>query len=358
MEEARKLKSILYPLSREVRNLRTFIHNINHILQAEPQRFAVAAPVGLATLRSSVRTLSRATRAMRETTDVAQQDSAVAASLAERTRTPLLRPAAQLNALACNIRPDVERAANSVARVEGYLNPLFVFTAAMVPVLDTMQRDIDQVDEQVQQFKKSVSRMVDQELTSGLPAEAEQQMSQLTPQFAVIEQETADIAAQTGLLMGKMNKLQELAGRLDVLVRMGAALDGSLLDLAPAMNSLKQLGDLLVQVEQSHDPLSLSLTEHVGDALASLRLPNDTLLQLELQLGQHMQQYIAPIVGPLQELADQLRSRTPNTHELNGLENGLMSQSVRLGNVTKLLGRLFGRLDQVIAEARQSTHAA
>lgn len=358
MEEARKLKSILYPLSREVRNLRTFIHNINNILQAEPQRFAVAAPVGLATLRSSVRTLSRVTRATKETTDIAVQESAVAASLAERTRLPLLRPAAQLNALARNIKPQSDRAANSVMRIEGYLNPVFVFMAAMIPVIETMQRDIVLVDDNVQVFKKSVSRLVDQELTSGLPAEAERQLALLAPQFAVIEQEAADIAAQTGLMMGKMSRMQELSAKLEVLVRMGAALDGSLQDLVPAIAALKQLGRVLAQVEQAHDPRSLSLTDHVDDALASLQMPGDSLLQLELRLGQQMTHYIAPVVEPLHEIADQLRNRVPNAHELNGLETSLVAQSVRLGNVSKLLARLFGQLEQVIAETRQSIHAA
>ena len=47
MDEARNIKTILYPLARDVRNLHTFVANINNILQAEPDRFALAAPPGL-----------------------------------------------------------------------------------------------------------------------------------------------------------------------------------------------------------------------------------------------------------------------------------------------------------------------
>lgn len=358
MDEARKLKSILYPLSRDVRNLRTFIHNINNILQAEPQRFAVAAPVGLATLRSSVRTLNKATRAMKETTDIALQESMVAASLAQRTRIPLLRPAAQLNTLARNLKPRADRAYNSVLRIEGYLNPVFVFMAAMIPVVGNMARDIALIDDGIQHFKKSVSRLVDHEMTSGLPGNAEKQMAVLSPQFAVISQEAADIAAQTGLLMGKMNRLQELSSKLEVLVRMSAALDGSVQDLVPAIAALKRLGGVLAQVQKTHEPLNRSLVEHVEDALASLHMPTDALLQLELRLSQQMEHYIEPVTEPLQDIAESLRNRVMNTHDLNGVESTLAAQSGRLGNISKLLARLFNQLDQIIVETRQSTHAA
>ncbi len=358
MDEARKLKSILYPLSRDMRNLRTFINNINNILQAEPQRFAVAAPTGLACLRSSVRSLNKATRAMKETTDIAMQESTVASSLAESTRILMLRPAAQLNILARNIKPQVDRAYNSVARIEGYLNPIFVFMAATIPVVENMVRDVELVDEKIQLFKKSVSRLVDQELTSGLPVDSEMRMATLAPQFAVIEQETADIAAQTGMLMGKMGRLLELSAKLDVLVRIGAALDGSVQDLVPAIAALKQLDGVLTRVQKTHDPSSMPLRAHVEDALLTVRMPTDSLLQLEMRLSQQMEQYIEPIVEPLGEIAETLRNRVMNTHELNGLEATLVAQNIRMNNVSKLLGRLFGQLDQLIIETRQSIHAA
>lgn len=358
MDEARKLKSILYPLSRDVRNLRTFVTNINNILQAEPQRFALAAPVGLASLRSSVRTLNKVTRAMKETTDIAFQESTVASSLSERTRVPLLRPAAQLNVLTRNIKPQVDRTFNNVLRIEGYLNPVFVFMAAMIPVVENMARDVAMVDDSIQQFKKAVSRLVDLELTSGLPVDAEKRMAVLSPQFAVIEQETSDIAAQTGMLMGKMNRLQELSAKLEVLVRMGAALDGSVQDLVPAIAALKQLGGVLTQVQKTHDPRSMSLVEHVEDALASLRMPTDSLLQLEMRLSQQMEHYIDPVAEPLSDIVETLRSAVMNTHELNGLESTMVAQGIRMTNIGKLMTRLFTQLEQVIAETRQSIHAA
>lgn len=358
MDEARNLKAILYPLSRDVRNLRTFIHNINNILQAEPQRFAVAAPAGLASVRGGVRTLNRITRAMKEATDMALQESMVAASLAERTGIPQLRPAAQLHDLATNLKPVADRAFSSVLRIEGYLNPVFVFMAALIPVVNGMEQDVGQIDDKVQQFKKSVSRLVDQELTTGLPVLAEQQFAVLNPQFAVVAQELCDVAAQTSLLMGKMGRLQELSSRLDVLVRMGAALDGSMQDLVPAIAALKQWSGVLSRVQKVHDPLSRSLAEHVEDALASLQVPTDSLLQLEIALSQQMEHAIEPVAGPLHEMAESLRNRTLDNHELKGVESTLVAQGVRLANGARLLGRLFDQLEQVVTETRQSIHPA
>ena len=56
-EEARLTKNDFYPLMRDIRNLRTFAVNLNNILQAAPDRFAVAAPPGLIALRNSVKNL-------------------------------------------------------------------------------------------------------------------------------------------------------------------------------------------------------------------------------------------------------------------------------------------------------------
>ena len=154
------------------------------------------------------------------------------------------------------------------------------------------------------------------------------------------------------------NRLQELSAKLEVLVRMGAALDGSVQDLVPAIAALKQLGGVLTQVQKTHDPQSRSLVEHVEDALASLHMPTDSLLQLEMRLSQQMEHYIEPVVEPLHDMAETLRSRVMSTHELNGIESTLAAQSVRLGNSCKLMVRLFAQLDQLITETRQSTHAA
>ncbi len=358
MEQARKLRTILYPLSRDIRNLRTFIANINNVLQADPQRFVVGAPVGLLSVRNSVRSLQKNTRAIKEVNDIALQESSVAAALVERTGTPLLRPAQQLNLLARNLKPRVDRTHSAVVRIEGYLNPVFVFMAALIPVVESMQQEVEVLDDRLLQFKKAVQRLADQELTAGLPAEAEKQLELLTPQFSVIEQETADISAQVGLLMGKLNRLSELSAKLEVLVRMGAALDGSVNELVPAMAVLKNLGNLLVQVQKSHAPQEMSLSQHLDDALASLKLPSDTLLQLEIRLSQQVEHYIEPIMEPLADLAEQLRPKIPNTHELNGLESTLVAQSIRFGNVNKLMTRLFTHLDRVIGLVKQATHAA
>ncbi|HAG94779.1 MAG TPA: hypothetical protein DCL78_11705, partial [Gammaproteobacteria bacterium] len=70
MDEARNIKTILYPLARDVRNLHTFVANINNILQAEPDRFALAAPPGLASLRNTLRSLAKSTKAMQEVNEI------------------------------------------------------------------------------------------------------------------------------------------------------------------------------------------------------------------------------------------------------------------------------------------------
>lgn len=358
MEEARKLRTILYPLARDIRNLSTFVANINNVLQADAQRFAIGAPVGLLSIRNSVRSLNKNTRAMKEVNDIALQESSVAASLAEATGNTLLRPALQLNLLARNAKPQVDRTYSCVLRIEGYLNPVFVFMAALIPVVQSMQSDVQALDDRMAQFKKTVSRLADQELTSGLPGEAEQQLEQLIPQFSVIEQETSDISAQVGLLMGKMNRLSELSSKLEILLRMSAALDGSLNELLPAMAVLKNLSVVLNQAQRQHEPQGQSLEARVAEAVAGLKLPSDTLLQLETRLAQQVDRYINPIAQPLQELAEQLRPRMPSTHELNGLESTLVAQSNRFGNVNKLLTRLFSNLDRVIAQVNRTTHAA
>ena len=46
MDEARKLRTIIYPLSRDIRNLRTFIANINNTLQADPHFGRILAAYG------------------------------------------------------------------------------------------------------------------------------------------------------------------------------------------------------------------------------------------------------------------------------------------------------------------------
>ncbi|HVK99345.1 MAG TPA: hypothetical protein VM553_06000 [Dongiaceae bacterium] len=358
MEEARKLRTILYPLARDIRNLSTFVANINNVLQADAQRFVVGAPVGLLSIRNSVRSLNKNVRAMKDVNDIALQESSVAAALSETTGIPLLRPALQLNLLSRNAKQAIDRTHTGVVRVEGYLNPVFVFMAALIPVVESMQAEVQALDEKMSLFKKAVSRLSDQELTSGLPLAVEKQLETLIPQFSVIEQETADVAAQVGLLMGKMNRLSELSSKLEVLLRMSSALDGSLQDLVPAMAVLKTLGSVLNQAQKPQDLQAAPLERRVADAVAGLKLPVDTLAQLEMRLAHQMDRYILPIMQPLQDLAEQLRPRIPSTHELNGLESTLVAQSIRFGNVGKLLTRLFGNLDRLIAQVKQATHAA
>src|SRR5690606_25677346 len=151
----------------------------------------------------------------------------------------------------------------------GYLNPLFVFMAALIPVVEILQREVDQLDERLLQFKKAVSRLVDLELTSGLSADAEKQLELLTPQFSVIEQETADISSQVGLSMGKLNRLSEIHAKMGIVVRVGGAKDGAMDEQVPGVAVLKILGMVLVQVQKSHGPRAWSRTDRLEQALSS-----------------------------------------------------------------------------------------
>ena len=340
MDEARKLKSILYPMSRDVRNLRTFISNINNTLQATPQRFAVAAPIGLASLRGSVRSLNQVTRALKEATDSTLQECQLATvqiSAEDAERQPLVR----LAELTGQLKPRADRAYNSVVRIEGYLNPVFVFMAVLIPVVEGMESAAGRIETNVLYFKKLFSRLVDQEQIAGLPLDAEKEMAELVPQLATLSAELADVAAQTGLMMGKMNRLQELSARLDVLLRMSAALNGSVPDLQPGLAVLKRWNAALA----------------IGSPV-SATLPTEGLLQLEMQLLQLMEQAVGPVVEPLHELAETLRNHAPDSHELKGIESTLVAQGVRLGHLNKLQKNLFQQLEPVTQRLQHLIHPA
>ncbi|AUM13622.1 hypothetical protein [Ketobacter alkanivorans] len=357
MDEARNIKSILYPLARDVRNLHTFVANINNILQAEPERFALAAPPGLASLRNTLRSLTKSIKAMQEVNDIAIEESAVAEKLAARSMTLVLRPAAHLHDTVRALKQPLDRAFNLVARLNGYLNPLFVFTVSTAPVVDLMARDLEVLEQRLSGLKRSVARLSDQELISGLPQPIEDQLGVYGPRFKVMEKETADVANQMALLMGKMNHLVEISARLEPLMRMAVALNSAIDQLVPSMVLLKKLGKALANVQTRYEQEG-SLTSKVDEALAELDLPMDALIQLEYQLQQEVDSYIDPILEPLQELTAHIKGTMPNTHELNGLESTLLAQHNRFNVVLKMSHVLFDNFDHLLQEYRLMSHVA
>lgn len=357
MDEARNIKSILYPLARDVRNLHTFVANINNILQAEPERFALAAPPGLASMRNTLRSLAKSIKAMQEVNEIAISESAVAEKLAARSMTLVLRPAAHLHDTAKGLKQPLDRAYNLVARLNGYLNPLFVFTVSTSPVVELMARDLEALDQRLYSLKKAIARLSDQELTSGLPRAIEDQLGVYKPRLKVLEKEMADIANQMAMLMGKMNRLMELSARLEPLMRMAVALNSAIDDLVPSMVVLKKLGKALASVHNRYDQEGF-LTQKVDEALAELNLPMDSLIQLEYQLRREVASYIDPITAPLQELTDHLKGAVPTSHELNGLESTLLAQHNRFNVVQKMSASLFDGFDRLLHEYRLISHVA
>lgn len=223
MDEARRIKSILYPLSRDLRNLHTFVANINSVLQADPDRFAVAVAPGLASIRNTLRSLSKSSKAMLEVNDITLSECEMAKRLSADPDVTLLQPIAHLQQTALSLKSPIDQVYRMVLRLNGYLSPTFVFTVSSMSYSNMMMRDVISVSQRMSAIKKAISRLTDYEMTAGLPANIEHSLSLLMPQLAVIEQEASDIALKMSHLMARMSPLMELSGRLEPIVRMGAA---------------------------------------------------------------------------------------------------------------------------------------
>lgn len=274
MEEARNLKSILYPLSRDIRNLQTFLSNINNILQAEPERFALAAPPGLMSLRKTLKSLSASTKAMQEVNEITLRESVLAEELSNRTLSLVLRPAAQLRDAARKMNGPVNQAHSLVTRLNGYLNPLFVFSVSVSPEVEIMRRDLALVEQRLNAIKKPIGRLTDHELIMGLSQSTEVGLGVVRPQLHELEKEVEDIAEQMALLMGKMNPLQKLSSQLQPLMRMAAAMDGAIQQLIPAMTTLKHLTAVLSSVDKDATA-GPELSQQLEELLQRYDLPMD-----------------------------------------------------------------------------------
>jgi hypothetical protein len=213
---------------------------------------------------------------------------------------------------------------------------------------------LSQLDARLGLLKKSVARLADQEFTTGLSSVVQQRLAIYEPRLRVIEGEAADIANQMSILMGKMNRLQELSTRLSPLLRMAVAMNDAIEDLVPSMVVLKKLGKALASAK-SHQPQQGSRTEQVNRVLSDLSLPMDALIQLEYQLQREVSSYIEPILEPLQDLTDHVKGSLPDTHELHGLESTLLAQHNRFNMLLRLSTELFDGLNNLLHEQRLSS---
>ncbi|MAR91623.1 MAG: hypothetical protein CML06_12185 [Pseudomonadales bacterium] len=357
MEEARNIKSTLYPLARDLRTLKTCVANIHNILQAEPEPFAPAAPPGLAALRNTLRQLSRSLRLLQQCNETAVAESAQAEKLAQRAMTLVLRPAARLHDGSLRQRQPLERAINMAGRLNGYLNPLFVFTVSVAPVVQLMLRDLEALDQRLARLKKAINRASDEELTRGLPPRVEEQLAILAPRLKNLQRELADIGYQMGLLMGRMNRLAELSARLEPVLRIALTLDRAVEEVAPAMVSLQRLSRALTSVEARYDRES-SLTMQVNAALEALDLPMDILLQLESRLLHAVEDYVNPTLPALQDLTDYVKLALPRSWELNSLEGALLTQHTRFDMTLKTTAPLFDGFDRALHLLPRTSHVA
>ena len=357
MDEARRIKSILYPLSRDLRNLHTFVANVNSILQAEPDRFAVAAPPGLASIRNTLRSLSKSSKAMLEVNDITVSECEMAERLSSESGVALLKPVPHLHRTALSLQEPIDQVYRMVLRLNGYLSPTFVFTVACMSNSNMMMKDVISVSQRMSAIKKAVSRLTDYEMTAGLPANIEHSLSLLIPQLGVIEQEASDIALKMSQLMASMNPLMELSSRLEPVVRMGAALDNTIQDLIPSMSVLKHVGQVLIEFR--YDRISgSSQAQQLNEALAGLNLPTDILSQLEYRLQRHADQYVFPVLQPLAEITDQIKVLTPDNQFLSNMESDLTIQQGRFSNMERLMKTVFDRFEALFEEYKKLTHAA
>ncbi|MGB3620057.1 MAG: hypothetical protein WBA20_01795 [Ketobacter sp.] len=357
MDEARRIKSILYPLARDLRNLHTFVANIQNILHAKPDRFAVGVPPGLTSIRDTLRSLSKSAKAMQEVNDITIRECDLAEQLTGDSVVLMLRSAADLRLTARSLKNPIDQVYRMVMRLSGYLSPTFVFTVATSSLIDMMMKDVEAVSQRMITIKKAVNRLTDYEMTAGLPDHVERRLSLLSPQLGVIEKEAGDIADQMSQLMGKMNQMMELSARLESLMRMGAALDHAIQDLIPSMSILKQLGQVMAEFPlDPHEPELQAM--QLSAALTRLDLPPDALTQLEQRLKHHADQYVFPIIVPLSEITEKIKGISPNNRLLSGIESNLQVQQGRFSNMDRLMKTVFDSFEELFEDYKKLTHAA
>ena len=355
MDEARQIKRKLYSLSRNVRNLQICVANINNILQAQPNRVALAAPPGLAAMRSTMGSLFHSTRLMQEVNELALQEGSVALELIEDSDSLLLQPVLQLYQTAKDTKPILDIAHNHVNRLHGQLNSLFVATVTFCPVVEPMIADAARIDARIAVIKRIMNRIAGQAFTGGLPGALEKRLRMLKPQLAVVDQEIQDIGSQLALLMGKMNKLVELSQRLEPVMRIAVVMDTVAKDLTPVSNVLKHLGRVLYNVKQDYS--GNKHKDWLDNALAGQNLPMDDLVEAEQQLAQ-LAQTVAPVVEPLRGLVDGIKADVPTYHVLQGLENTLVQQQIRFQNAVKVVNVICNSFDRLFQDYKALTYAA
>lgn len=356
MEEARQIKRNLYSLSRIIKQLQSFIVTVNGTLQAEPDRFVLAAPIGLASMRTTLGNLFHAIQVIHEVNEATLQESEYALSLTSETFSFLLHPMVELNNTAVNIKPSIVKLHGQVARLHGYLNSVFVSTVVFCPAVEQMLRQTSRMGNRIAVVKRTMNRLTGQELTSGLPQLVEKRLRSLKPKLGMVEQDLQVISAQMALIMGRMTSLTDLCSGLESLVKMAVIMDGFSSELQSNMTALKVLGRELHNIT----PAFLEVREPQGwidRTLTGKELPWDAVPQLEQQLSR-TGSLINPMLEPLVELTSHVKSSAPSHKVLNELESALLQQQNRLEVTAKSLNGVLDGFDRLFREYKYLTDAA
>lgn len=346
MEEARQIKSALYPLSRDVKSLTTIILNIRNILQAEPEFFALAAPPGLLVLRRAMHSLLNSTLALQEINDIALRESTVAEKLAQNSMLPVLRPAARLRDAAENFSGPLSRCHTLIARLNGHLNPLFVYAIGLNPEVERFLSEVELTDRHITELKKTVGRLADQDIILGLAPGTDRQLTMFKPQIQALENDIEDIAQHSALIMGKMNLLSKLSGRLQPVLRIAGAMEGAVRELRAAMTTLMQLSRAF-NLAQSRSERGRSMGKILGQELNKADLPMDALLEVEFTLQTQVERYVIPVLPALSDMTEEVKQAMPGNHFLRGLESTLVTQRSRFNLPAKRVERLLSNLDKL-----------
>ncbi len=82
------------------------------------------------------------------------------------------------------------------------------------------------------------------------------------------------------------------------------------------------------------------------------------MMQLRFRLTRQVEHYIQPILVPLKDMGQHIKSDLPDKALLNSLESELTAQQTRFSRVYSQLDSLCRDFDQVYKDARSMTHAA
>ena len=356
MEEARHVKRSLYSLSRTIKQLQSPVANLNNLLQAEPERFVLSAPVGLASMRTTLGGLFHAIQTLHEVNEVTLQESEYARELASDSFSFLLHPMMDLNSTAKSIRPSLVKLHGQIARLHGYLNSVFVSVVVFCPAAEQMLKRTVQMDTRLAIVKRTMNRLSGKELTTGLPQMMEKRLRSLKPKLNLLDQELQGIARQMSSQLARTTRLTEVCAGMESLVKMAVIMSNLANELKPNMVALKVLGREL----QSITPAFLEQREPQGwldRTLSGKELPWDSVPLLEQQLSRS-DRLIRPMLTPLTELTLYVKSAAPSHTVLSQLESDLLQQQANLEASSKSLNGLMDGFDRLFREYKYLMDAA